>query len=138
MPFEEITFFGNENILAKHKTTFEITKENFLTKRGDCIIGINSNKSVFDLSNDLKRYLLSGGKIRIEIIVEDFRDEIIAYGSKELILTSKKSLVIRKSSYIDDRTLAINSNKAAIDIKREIINELKKGKFGKLIIYYGI
>jgi len=34
-------------------------------------------------------------------------------------------MVIRKSDYIDARTLAINSNKAAKDIKRELVELLR-------------
>lgn len=132
---DEIEFKGNEKIRATHNTTFEITRENYLTKRGDCIIGINANKSVKDISGNAKNFLLNGNKIILEIKVGNFSDKIIAFGSKNLILTNEKSIVVRKSNFIDDRTLCIKSNKAAIDIDRNIINELKKGKSGKLILW---
>ncbi|MEM5832867.1 MAG: DUF371 domain-containing protein, partial [Candidatus Aenigmatarchaeota archaeon] len=45
--------------------------------------------------------------------------------SPALKLTNDKSIVIRKSDYIDDRTAAILSTKAAIDIDRRIIEKLK-------------
>ena len=35
--------FGHKNITANHKTTLEFTKENSVTKKGDCIIGVNSD-----------------------------------------------------------------------------------------------
>jgi hypothetical protein len=127
---------GNKLIKATHKSTLEITKDNFLTKRGDCIIGINANYSVKDLPEDLKDHLLNEGKIKIVIKVDDLIDDIIAYGSKNLLLTNDRSIVIRKSNYIDDRTLAINSNKSAIDIDRKIIEELRKEKDMGFIIYY--
>jgi hypothetical protein len=127
---------GNKLIKATHKSTLEITKDNFLTKRGDCIIGINANYSVKDLPEDLKDHLLNEGKIKIVIKVDDLIDDIIAYGSKKLLLTNDRSIVIRKSNYIDDRTLAINSNKSAIDIDRKIIEELRKEKDMEFIIYY--
>ena len=127
---------GNKLIKATHKSTLEVTKENFLTERGDCIIGINSTHSVKDLPLDLKEYLLNEGKIKIEIKVDDLIDSLIAYGSKNLKLTNEKSIVIRKSNYIDDRTLAIYSNKSAIDIDRKIIEELRKEKDLFFIIHY--
>jgi hypothetical protein len=127
---------GNKLIKATHKSTLEITKDNFLTERGDCIIGINANYSVKDLPEDLKDHLLNEGKIKIVIKVDDLMDDIIAYGSKNLLLTNDRSIVIRKSNYIDDRTLAINSNKSAIDIDRKLIEELRKEKDMEFIIYY--
>jgi hypothetical protein len=127
---------GNKLIKATHKSTLEITKDNFLTERGDCIIGINANYSAKDLPEDLKDHLLNEGKIKIVIKVDDLIDDIIAYGSKNLLLTNDRSIVIRKSNYIDDRTLAINSNKSAIDIDRKLIEELRKEKDMEFIIYY--
>jgi len=88
---------GNKLIKATHKSTLEITKDSFLTERGDCIIGISSNYSVKDLPEDLKDHLLNEGKIKITIKVDDLIDDIIAYGSKRLLLTNDKSIVIRKS-----------------------------------------
>jgi len=127
---------GNKLIKATHKSTLEITKDNFLTKRGDCIIGINANYSVKDLPEDLKDHLLNEGKIKVVIKVDDLIDDVIAYGSKNLLLKNDRSIVIRKSNYIDDRTLAINSNKSAIDIDRKLIEELRKEKDMEFIIYY--
>jgi len=127
---------GNKLIKATHKSTLEITKDNFLTERGDCIIGINANYSVKDLPEDLKDHLLNEGKIKVVIKVDDLIDDVIAYGSKNLLLKNDRSIVIRKSNYIDDRTLAINSNKSAIDIDRKLIEELRKEKDMEFIIYY--
>ncbi|MEM0473464.1 MAG: DUF371 domain-containing protein [Candidatus Aenigmatarchaeota archaeon] len=130
---EKITSFGHELVSGKHKTTVEITKENFLTKKGDCIIGINANKSCFDLDEKTKHHLKSGKKVLFEIEVNGKKDRIDAFGSNGLILTNKNSIVIRKSNYIDDRTIAIKSNKAACDIRRDIIEELKNPN-AKLIL----
>lgn len=130
----EINFKGNKNIKATHKSTFEITKDNFLTKKGNCIIGILSTHSVKDIPDDIKEYLKNEGKIKIIIEVDDLIDEIIAYGSKNLKFNDERSIVVRKSNYFDDRTLAINSNKAAKDIDRRIIEKLREEKEGKFII----
>ncbi|MEM7818322.1 MAG: DUF371 domain-containing protein, partial [Candidatus Aenigmatarchaeota archaeon] len=48
-----------------------------------------------------------------------------AFGSPALKLTNDKSIVIRKSDFIDDRTAVILSNKAAIDIDRKIVEKIK-------------
>lgn len=123
--FEKIISFGHNLVSGEHNTTVEITKEGFLTKNGDCIIGINANKSCFDLDKKTKDYLKSGKKVLFEIEVNGKKDRINAFGSEDLILTNKTSIVIRKSSYIDDRTIAIKADKAACDIRRDIIEELK-------------
>ena len=130
----EIVFRGHENIVAKHKSTLEITKEDYLTKKGDCIIGICSSHSCFDLPENIKKGLKKNKKIKIIIQTPVGSEEIIAFGNENLILTNKTSIVIRKSDFIDDRTLCINANKSAKDIDRKIIDYLKNGGKGKMII----
>lgn len=122
---EEVIAYGHPNIQATHESTLEITKENFLTEKGDCIIGIKANKSVNDFSEEFKIALKSGAKIKITIKVDELEDTFYAFGSPALKLTNDKSIVIRKSDYIDDRTAAILSTKTAIDIDRRIIEKLK-------------
>lgn len=122
---EIIHCYGHENIKATHKSTLEITKEDFLTPRGDCIICIKADKGLKELNEEFKRALKSGKKVRIKIIVDDLIDEIVASGDERLTFENDVSMVIRKSSYIDGRTLAIKANKAAKDVDRKIIEKLK-------------
>jgi hypothetical protein len=37
-------------------------------------------------------------------------------------------MVVRKSSYIDDRTLAVNADKAAADLPRKLVEKLQNPK----------
>jgi hypothetical protein len=37
-------------------------------------------------------------------------------------------MVVRKSSYVDDRTLAISADKAAADLSRELVEKLRNPK----------
>lgn len=129
---------GHPNITARHKSTLEITKDNFLSKRGDCIIGINANKSVKDFNKNFKDILKKDNTIVIILLnIENIFDIVIGKGSSRLILSNEKSIVIRKSNFIDNRTVAISANKSAIDIDRKIINMLKKG--GRLkVLFIGI
>lgn len=125
---ERIICYGHENVKATHRSTLEITKEEFLTPRGDCIICIKANKGLKDLSENFKKALKEGKKLRIRLIVGELIDEIIAFGNENLNFKNPISMVIRKSDYIDGRTLAIKANKAAKDIKREIVEKLKNPK----------
>ncbi|AFK22410.1 DUF371 domain-containing protein [Pyrococcus sp. ST04] len=122
---EVIRCRGHENVRATHRSTLEITKEDYLTPRGDCIICVSANKALKDFSEEVKNALRKGKKVRIRITVGELVDEVVAYGSPELKFESDISIVIRKSTYIDGRTLAIRANKAARDIRREIVERLK-------------
>jgi len=119
---------GHENVLSTHKTTFEITKENYLTKNGDCIIAINGDKGIPELSEEFKNLLKKGKNLKIEVSCENLEDQVMAKGSQDLILTHEHDIVIRKSKFIDSRTLAIESNKAARDLDRDLIKKISEGK----------
>lgn len=126
---EVIFAYGHENILSTHNTTVEFTKDIKLSKRGNCIVAVSSNKSVNELSVEFKRILRKNdSQLEIIIEVEGIVDRIIARGSKKLSLTNTKDIVIRKSDYICDRTLAIRANKAACDLNKELVNKLKDPK----------
>ena len=125
---EKIEFYayGHEAIKATHKSTLEITKDPFLTERGDCIIGIRSSMACNDLPNNMKNLIKSNdARVILVIDVDGFREYIFGYGSEKLTLKSDTSMVIRKSTYIDDRTLMIRANKSARDISRKLVNSIK-------------
>ena len=117
---------GHQNILALHPSTLMITKEQHLTQTGDCIVAVGADKAVADLSPQLKDALRKPGAELIIIIEADgLKVFVNASGSPKLTLTHPTDLVIRKSEYISDRTLAINSDKSSLDLPRELINKLK-------------
>jgi len=123
----QINSQGHSNVLATHKNTIEITKEDFLTQKGDCILGISSDKALSDLPDQFKELLKLGKKIRITLECNGFKDVITGRGNPLLTFLDQKSLVIRKSDYTDDRTLCIQADKAAADLDRKLIEELKQG-----------
>ncbi len=130
---DTIIAYGHPNVRATHRTTFEITKDTYLTPRGDCIIGIRADKALSDLNYKLKSALKRKDVIvKLKLKVDDIEDEVTAYGDPRLILSSEKDAVVRKSDYICERTLAIKADKAAIDINRKLVKKLKEGK--KLIL----
>lgn len=125
MMIEKIIAYGHFNVQCNHKSTIEITKENYLTKNGDCIIGINSNKSCNDLAPETKNLLRSTKKFEIEIICDGVKDRFEGSGDIELILSDMDDIVFRKSNYICGRTIMINCSKAAIDLKRPLIQKMQ-------------
>ena len=122
---ETIICYGHKNVKATHRSTLEITKEDYLTPRGDCIICVKANKGLKELSDEIKEALKSGKKVKIRITADDIVDEVEAVGDGKLTFENEISMVIRKSEYVDGRTLAIRANKAARDIKRELVEKLK-------------
>lgn len=110
----EFFIFGHHNISADHKTTLEFTKDKELTKKGNCIVGVNSDFSFSEIKK-----LLTHKKIEIDIegnkitadINPDFND--------------KKEIVIRRSDFKSQRTLGINADKAAIDLDKKLVERLK-------------
>lgn len=127
MKIAEVIFaHGHRNIQATHKTTFEITKDAELSKRGDCIIAVSADKALGDLSPEFKRVICSENR-RIKILIEagDFVEVVEAFGDPKLILSHPTDMVIRKSNYICSRTLAIEADKAACDLSRKLVEKLK-------------
>ncbi|ACS90657.1 MULTISPECIES: DUF371 domain-containing protein [Thermococcus] len=122
---ERVTCYGHENVKATHRSTLEITKEDYLTPRGDCIICVKANKGLKELSDEIKEALKSGRKVKIRITADGIVDELEAVGDERLTFENEISMVIRKSEYVDGRTLAIRANKAARDIKRELVKKLR-------------
>lgn len=126
MIVEEIVFKGHPNVQSLHSRTIEITKDKDLTLNGDCIIGVNANKSCIDLSHKIKEKIKKNNSlIEIEIIVEPYSFLIKGNGNDNLLLSNHEDIVLRKSKFICDRTLSINCNFSSVDIPREIIEILK-------------
>jgi uncharacterized protein len=123
---EEIIFKGHTNVQSLHSKTIEITKDKDLTLNGDCIIGVNANKSCRDLSTEIKEKIKKNNSlIEIEIIVEPYSFVIKGNGNDNLLLSNHEDIVLRKSKFICDRTLSINCDFSSLDIPRNIINILK-------------
>ena len=136
MLIEEIQFYGHKNIRSLHARTIEITKDSHLTLRGDCIIGVNANKSCSDLTSDMKNKIKSDDSfIEIELIVEPFKFKFHGFGNNNLLLTHDNDIVFRKSNFICNRTLCINCNLSALHIPRKMIDLLRDPlKQGLLLI----
>ena len=125
---ESFTAWGHRNVKATHRTTLEITRETFLTERGDCIVAVMSEKSVSNLSPKVKEALRQEGSRALLIIrALDVEDVVMGYGSARLLLTDAISMVCRRSDYVCPRTLMIRCDKAARDLDRELIDYLRRG-----------
>ena len=109
---------GHPNITAKHKTTVEFTRDRHITKKGDCIIAVDTN---FNLPK-LKKFL-SKPKVKITITSNNIKETLIAEPNSKF--SDEKEMVIRTTDFVSHRTFAINADKAACDLKKELIKSLK-------------
>ena len=121
---------GHENVLSLHKSTFEITKDNDLSLSGDCIIGLDIDKSMEDFPEEFKEKLANDDtKVIVELKTPNASDTIEGYGHHDLTLSHPTDIVCRKSTFVCSRTLMIKSNKAAIDLNRDLIKDLANGEY---------
>ncbi|MBS7288065.1 MAG: DUF371 domain-containing protein [Candidatus Freyarchaeota archaeon] len=132
---EKITAKGHVNVSAKHKTTLEVTADHELTPRGDCIIAVSSNKGAASLSTTFKDAARSDdAMIRMIIACGGLKEEVVGFGSKNLTFTHPRDLVVRKSNYCCGRTVMIMADKAAADLDRRIVEQLKKPQPVEIIL----
>jgi hypothetical protein len=125
---------GHKNITAKHRSTFQITKDHDITKRADCVIAVSADKGVSDLSNELKKAAKKdNAKIFVKVIAGNRFEIVAGTGCEKLELTDVKDIVIRKSDFVSERTLMINADRSAADLNRKLIENLKR-PHGILII----
>jgi len=122
---DKIYAFGHENILSTHKTTIELTKVKNLTRKGNCIVGINATKACFDLNSTLKEKINNGKKLKVTLKIENLQDSFYGFGNKELRLLDKDDMVFRTSNYICNRTVLVNCTKSSNEITRALIEMLK-------------
>ena len=117
---------GHVNVRATHKMTLEFTKDQHLSKMGDCIVAVGIDKAAADLNPEFRKNLANASaRLTILIEVNGISEKINAHGSSHLTLTHEKDMVIRKSNYVCNRTLAVSADKTANDLPRNLVAKLK-------------
>ena len=122
--------YGHPNIQAAHKTTLEFTKDENVSLKGDCIVGIKADFELKELENFMKK--CKNNKILITISNnKEIKEKILAEINPNF--DDDKEFVIRKTNFISKRTFAINSNKVAFDLNRSLISYLKEKENGIVV-----
>jgi hypothetical protein len=116
------TCYGHPNIRATHVKTLEFTKDNDLTERGDCIIGIKAN---FDLKH-LKEF---EGKVKLLCeLIDPIDNKTLSSEFKCKVnpeFNSDHEIVLRKSFFNSDRTYGFNLNRGASWLDRRMVEILQ-------------
>jgi len=133
---EVVEFRGHSMVRSLHPTTIEVTTEDRLTEKGDCIIGVGAAKGCLELSEEVKEGLRrKDSKVTIRIVVGDHEFQVNARGDPRLGLSHPHDMVIRKSDFVCDRTLAVHADAAARNLPREMVMLLRDpGTTGRLEI----
>lgn len=114
--------YGHPNILGTHSTTFEFTKEEGLSPKGDCIIGVKSDFELKGLKEFIKA--LKNNKVTMTISSSKVHETISAEINPDF--DDDSEFVVRKTNFLSKRTFATSSNKAALDLDRSLIGFLKE------------
>jgi hypothetical protein len=123
---ESVEFRGHPNVRSAHPTTIEITTDDHLTENGDCIIGVRASKACAQLDGRVKDGLRRrGSSVTIRISVGNYSYVVNARGDPRLGLSHPHDMVVRKSEFISDRTLAVHADSASKNIPREIVRLLQ-------------
>jgi len=123
---EEVIAYGHELIRSTHRTTLEITREMELAERGDCIVAVRSNKACADLRRDfIKAARRSDAEITMILQADEVMDTVKAIGDPGLSFTHPTDIVVRRSQYVCNRTLAVKADKAAADLPRSLVKKLR-------------
>ncbi len=122
---ESVTAKGHPLVKATHPTTLMITSDCEIGPHGDCIVAVAADKGAADLSSRLKRAIREGRGVKVTFKVGDAVAVVRAWGHGGLALSNTRDMVIRKSSFVCGRTLAVKADKAAIDLPRDFVGRLR-------------
>lgn len=126
---DQVEFYGHPMVRSLHPTTIEVTKDPHLTLNGDCIIGVRADKGLADLSASLREAIASdSSRVVLTIDVPPHSFTVKATGGSALTLESHEEMVIRKSTFVSPRTLALNADAAAKDIPRRMVESLRRAE----------
>jgi hypothetical protein len=125
---EVIRARGHEHVAATHESTFEVTTDDWLTPAGDCIVGIEADRAPTDFDDDFVAACRDPGTtITLTLETADASQRVRARGHSDLTFDSDRSAVVRTSTYVDDRTVAVGADAAAADLHRDIVTALAEG-----------
>jgi len=119
---------GHEHVAAAHESTLELTSDDYLTPAGDCILGIEADRTPADFDAAFVTACQDAdATVVAEIEADGHRDRIEGRGDPALSFENDRSLVCRTSDYVDDRTVLVAADGAAADVDRDLVAALADG-----------
>jgi hypothetical protein len=130
---EVVRAVGHEHVTAEHASTFELTTDDWLTPAGDCILGVEADRTPRDFDPAFREACRDAdATIEATLVVdagdEEYRETITGRGDPDLALVDDRSMVGRTSDYTDDeRTVLVDGDGAAADLDRDLVAALADG-----------
>ena len=130
---EVVRAVGHENVTAGHASTFELTADDWLTPAGDCIVGVEADRTPRDFAPEFREACRDAdATIAATLVVDagdaEHRETITGRGDPDLALLDDRSMVGRTSEYTDDeRTVLVGGDGAAADLDRDLVAALADG-----------
>ncbi|MFB6107453.1 MAG: DUF371 domain-containing protein [Haloplanus sp.] len=125
---EVIRARGHEHVAATHESTFEVTTDDWLTPAGDCILGVEADRSPADFEDAFVAACRDpDATVTVTLDAGGRRHRVAASGHPDLTFESDRSAVVRTSDYVDDRTVAVGADAAATDVDRDLVAALADG-----------
>ncbi len=138
------TVRGHLNVRATHPSTIEFTKEERLSLKGDCILGVEASFTDEDVQRFIRKALETAGSPHtlVRLSIELFLDH--STEPKERItavlnpgFSHPKEMVIRTSDFHSERTLGMRASKAAAHLDRGLVKELQNPAAKMLVVISG-
>jgi hypothetical protein len=127
-PVETVRCRGHEHVAATHESTFEVTTDDWLTPAGDCIVGVAADRAPdsFDRAF-VEACRHADATVTVVLRTDGHEWRTRASGHPDLTFASARSLGVRPSDYVDDRTVAVGAAGAAADVDRGLVAAVADG-----------
>ena len=119
---------GHENVTAEHGSTFEVTSDDWLTPAGDCILAVEADAVPTEFDDAFAAACRSPTATITATLRADSHEQVIeGRGHPGLTFDGDRSMVVRTSEYVDDRTVMVGADAAAADLDRGLVAALADG-----------
>lgn len=128
MEEEVVRAVGHEHVTAEHASTWELTTDDWLTPAGDCILGVDADRAAADFDPDFVVACRDpAATVEAVVRVDDHEQVVRGSGHPDLTFANGRSLVVRTSDYVDDRTVMVDADTAAAGFDRDLVAALADG-----------
>jgi hypothetical protein len=126
---------GHEHVTAEHASTWELTSDDWLTPAGDCILGVEADRTPAEFDAAFCEACRDADReVTATLEVGDTTVTVTGRGHPELTFEDDRSLVVRTSEYVDDRTVMVGADAAAGDLDRTLVAALADGADCRLVL----
>lgn len=132
---EVVRAHGHEHVRAEHASTWELTSDDWLTPAGDCILGVAADRTPANFGPAFTEACRDHeATITATLRVGTHEVTVTGRGHPDLTFADDRSLVVRTSTYVDDRTVMVGADAAAGDLDRSLVATLADGADCRLVL----